>query len=121
MNRFTSLLSSMLSPHTNRMNNNKSNNDDHRSNSGGSPAANSSTNSHNNNEYIEEEDDDEMSADLLSQESPSQLKSRHSDVVDLKTAVLWAKPNSKFKPDFRAVELEHDLWIVQPFEKREFK
>ena len=79
MNRFTSLLSSMLSPHTNRMNNNN-NNDHHSNSSGDSPSANSSTSSHNNNDDInDEEDEDEMSADLLSQESPSQLlKSRHS-------------------------------------------
>lgn len=76
MNRFTSLLSSMLSPHTNRMNNNNSNNN-HHSSSIGSPAADSSTSNHNNNDDIDEEDD-EMSADLLSQESPSQLNSRHS-------------------------------------------
>lgn len=65
--------------------------------------------------------DDLVDSGLTLKALAMQLKSRHSDVVDLKTAVLWAKPNSKFKPDFRAVELEHDLWIVQPFEKREFK
>ena len=56
MNRFTSLLSSMLSPHTNRMNNN--NNSNNHSSSIGSRAANSSTKSHNNNNDIDDEDDD---------------------------------------------------------------
>ena len=42
------------------------------------------------------------------------------DIVDLKTAVVWVKPGSVFKPDFAAEYLESDVWIVQPFETRDF-
>lgn len=42
------------------------------------------------------------------------------NIVDLKTAVVWVKPGSVFKPDFVAEYLESDVWIVQPFETRDF-
>ena len=42
------------------------------------------------------------------------------DIVDLKTAVVWVKPGSVFKPDFATEYLESDVWIVQPFETRDF-
>jgi hypoxanthine phosphoribosyltransferase len=42
------------------------------------------------------------------------------NIVDLKTAVVWVKPGSVFKPDFAAEYLESDVWIVQPFETRDF-
>ena len=37
----------------------------------------------------------------------------------IKTAILWKKAKSNFNPDFCAVKLEGDPWIVQPFEKYE--
>jgi len=37
-------------------------------------------------------------------------------IEDIKTATLWKKKKSTFKPDFCAVSLEADPWIVQPFE-----
>lgn len=42
------------------------------------------------------------------------------NVEQLKTAVVWVKPSSCFKPDFAAEHLESDVWIVQPFETRDF-
>lgn len=41
-------------------------------------------------------------------------------ITELKTAVVWVKPASVFKPDFAAEYLESDVWIVQPFETRDF-
>ncbi|MCE2744931.1 MAG: phosphoribosyltransferase [Burkholderiales bacterium] len=41
-------------------------------------------------------------------------------ISELKTAVVWVKPGSVFKPDFAAEYLESDVWIVQPFETRDF-
>jgi hypoxanthine phosphoribosyltransferase len=41
-------------------------------------------------------------------------------IQELKTAVVWVKSASNFQPDFVAECLESDLWIVQPFETRDF-
>ena len=40
-------------------------------------------------------------------------------IKSIKTAILWKKAKSNFNPDFCAVKLEGDPWIVQPFEKYE--
>ena len=37
-------------------------------------------------------------------------------IKDIKTATLWKKNKSKFKPDFCATKLSGNPWIVQPFE-----
>ena len=37
-------------------------------------------------------------------------------IEDIKTATLWKKKKSTFEPDFCAVKLEANTWIVQPFE-----
>ena len=37
-------------------------------------------------------------------------------IEDIKTATLWKKKKSTFEPDFCAVRLDADPWIVQPFE-----
>ena len=39
-------------------------------------------------------------------------------IKEIKTACLWKK-KSKFIPDFCAVKLKDDPWIVQPFEHYE--
>ena len=39
--------------------------------------------------------------------------------VQLLTGVLWLKGGSSFKPDFWAMELPENPWIVQPFERWE--
>lgn len=48
------------------------------------------------------------------------LQSFCPQITQLKTAVVWVKPFSVFKPDFAAEYLESDAWIVQPFETRDF-
>lgn len=48
------------------------------------------------------------------------LKQFCPQIEQLKTAVVWVKPASIFKPDFAAEYLESDAWIVQPFETRDF-
>ena len=40
-------------------------------------------------------------------------------IKSIKTAVLWKKAKSTFKPDFCAVTLKTNPWIVQPFERYE--
>jgi hypoxanthine phosphoribosyltransferase len=37
-------------------------------------------------------------------------------IEDIKTAILWKKKKSTFEPDFCAVRLKDNPWIVQPFE-----
>ena len=40
-------------------------------------------------------------------------------IEDIKTATLWKKQKSTFDPDFCAVKLPDNPWIVQPFEHYE--
>ena len=40
-------------------------------------------------------------------------------IKNIKTAILWKKKKSTFEPDYCAVKLSNDPWIVQPFEKYE--
>ena len=40
-------------------------------------------------------------------------------IEDIKTATLWKKKKSTFEPDFCAVRLNDNPWIVQPFEHYE--
>ena len=37
-------------------------------------------------------------------------------IEDIKTATLWKKQKSTFDPDYCAVKLKDNPWIVQPFE-----
>ena len=37
-------------------------------------------------------------------------------IENIKTATLWKKKKSVFNPDYCAVKLNSDPWIVQPFE-----
>ncbi len=36
--------------------------------------------------------------------------------TEVKTAVLWRKASSNIQPDFWAMELPHNPWVLQPFE-----
>ena len=45
-----------------------------------------------------------------------ELPRRHAKIVSLKTAVLWWKACSVFKPDFFVDYLPDNPWIHQPFE-----
>ena len=40
-------------------------------------------------------------------------------IEDIKTATLWKKKKSTFEPDYCAVKLKDNPWIVQPFEHYE--
>ena len=40
-------------------------------------------------------------------------------IEDIKTATLWKKKKSTFEPDYCAVRLSGNPWIVQPFENYE--
>ena len=40
-------------------------------------------------------------------------------IKNIKTAILWKKSQSTFSPDYCAVKLKNNPWIVQPFEKYE--
>ena len=40
-------------------------------------------------------------------------------IEDIKTATLWKKQKSTFEPDYCAVRLSDNPWIVQPFEHYE--
>ena len=40
-------------------------------------------------------------------------------INSIKTAILWKKAKSTFNPDFCAVTLKNNPWIVQPFERYE--
>ena len=40
-------------------------------------------------------------------------------ITEVKTACLWKKKSSTFEPDFCAVKLDSDPWIVQPTEHYE--
>lgn len=52
--------------------------------------------------------------------SLSWLEHKYGFYIDeLRTAVLWAKSCSVFKPDYQVVYLDDDPWIHQPFEKYE--
>ena len=41
------------------------------------------------------------------------------NIKEVKTACLWKKKSSRFEPDFCAVRLDADPWIVQPTEHYE--
>jgi len=45
------------------------------------------------------------------------LRSRYPGITEVRTAVLWWKAVSKFKPDFFVQYLETSPWIHQPFEE----
>ena len=51
------------------------------------------------------------SIDWLKQYGPIKGK-----IDEIKTATLWKKKKSTFEPDFCAIKLDTDPWIVQPFE-----
>lgn len=44
------------------------------------------------------------------------LKQRYADITEVRTAVLWYKGVSKFKPDYFVRYLPDSPWIHQPFE-----
>ena len=53
----------------------------------------------------------EKSIDWIKKYEPIKNK-----IEEIKTATLWKKKKSTFEPDYCAVRLDDDPWIVQPFE-----
>ena len=47
---------------------------------------------------------------------PKKYKPIKDKIDDIKTATLWKKQKSIFEPDYCAVKLDSNPWIVQPFE-----
>jgi hypoxanthine phosphoribosyltransferase len=45
-----------------------------------------------------------------------QLKNNYKPVTELRTAVIWTKGVSTFKPDYPIEDLPTNPWIHQPFE-----
>lgn len=48
-----------------------------------------------------------------------ELRRRHPEITELRTAVLWTKGTAQFKPDYVIEHLPHSPWIHQPFEDYE--
>lgn len=48
-----------------------------------------------------------------------ELRRRHPDITELRTAVLWYKGISSYKPDYYVQFLPTSPWIRQPFEAYE--
>lgn len=44
------------------------------------------------------------------------LRSRYAAIAEVRTAVIWYKDNSSFKPDYFVQHLPTNPWIHQPFE-----
>ncbi|MCS6943988.1 MAG: phosphoribosyltransferase [Sutterellaceae bacterium] len=45
------------------------------------------------------------------------LRSRFHQLTEVRTAVIWYKAVSSFRPDYHVVYLPHSPWIQQPFEE----
>lgn len=45
-----------------------------------------------------------------------QLRNNYTPITELRSAVIWTKGVSKFKPDYSVEELPTNPWIHQPFE-----
>ena len=46
----------------------------------------------------------------------SQLRNNYKPITELRSAVIWTKAVSSFKPDYSVEELPTNPWIHQPFE-----
>jgi hypoxanthine phosphoribosyltransferase len=45
------------------------------------------------------------------------LSERHPQITELRTAVLWTKDGSRFRPDYSVARVPASCWIAQPFER----
>ena len=45
------------------------------------------------------------------------LRDNYPPITDLRTAVIWTKGGSTFKPDYSIEDLPTNPWIHQPFEE----
>ena len=62
-------------------------------------------------EFVNADNEDDKKSSLK-----SHINSIKSHIKEIKTACLWKKKSSKFKPDYCPVLLDGDPWIVQPYE-----
>lgn len=65
--------------------------------------------------------DDLVDSGKTLQALTAHLKLSLPAIQSLHTAVIWVKPISVYQPDFAAEHMESDLWIVQPFERRDWQ
>ena len=61
--------------------------------------------------------DDLVDTGLTLEALLAELPRRWPQFVEIRTAVLWQKAASRFRPDFVASRLDGDPWIHQPFER----
>ncbi|MFZ9407425.1 MAG: phosphoribosyltransferase [Burkholderiaceae bacterium] len=45
------------------------------------------------------------------------LSDRYPQIAQLRTAVLWTKDGSRFRPDYSVARVPASCWIAQPFER----
>lgn len=63
--------------------------------------------------------DDLVDSGLSLQQTQTWLKTHAPQIVEIRTAVLWYKGHSQFKPDYFVQHLPDNPWIQQPFEHYE--
>jgi uncharacterized protein len=61
--------------------------------------------------------DDLADSGITMREIKERVLTQNRDVEEVRTAVLWCKTCSEFKPDYFAETVDKDVWIVQPFER----
>ena len=60
--------------------------------------------------------DDLADSGVTLQKVIGHLQSNFGDVAEVRSAVIWVKGCSAFRPDYFVDELPHNPWIHQPFE-----
>jgi hypoxanthine phosphoribosyltransferase len=63
--------------------------------------------------------DDLVDSGMSSEQSILWLKQHYPKITEIRTAVLWYKACSTFKPDYYVTYLSDNPWIHQPFERYE--
>ncbi|MGB3532722.1 MAG: phosphoribosyltransferase family protein [Microcoleaceae cyanobacterium] len=63
--------------------------------------------------------DDLVDSGISLEQTVLWLKQHYPQIQQIKTAVLWYKACSVFKPDYYTTYLSNNPWIHQPFEKYE--
>ncbi|HEX8477396.1 MAG TPA: phosphoribosyltransferase family protein, partial [Telluria sp.] len=60
--------------------------------------------------------DDLADSGVTLQKVSAHLKENFKDVTEVKSAVIWVKGTSAYRPDYYLDDLPHNPWIHQPFE-----
>jgi len=60
--------------------------------------------------------DDLADSGVTLQKVREHLTQNYADVTEVRSAVIWVKGTSAFKPDYHLEDLPHNPWIHQPFE-----